>query len=469
MRVELNRRSFLRSAIAAAGLTPATRLLAREDGHSRRVEIDLEAAEGWVRVGERGAWLYAYNSTVPGPRIEVVPGDEVRIRLINRLREPTNLHFHGLHLPPTGRADNSFLLIPPGEALEYEFAIPKDHACGTFWYHPHVHGSAARQVSRGLAGALVVRGGLDEIPEIARAPEFLIPIQDFDLDPRGVPREPAMMERLIGREGGMVTLDGLVRPRIGLEEGGWIRLRLINASASRFYRLAIEEHLLVQIASDGGPLGWPQPRDEILLTPGERVEVMVEGNRPPGSYRLWNLPYDRGGMMAGGRFRQPEALAAVEYIRSAAEPWGLPAGLIPVEALPEPARKRWFILGQGMGMMGRGPLTINGRAFDARAVDTFAPLGDTEDWEFVNTTTMDHPMHIHTNPFQAVDSRGDAQPAWKDVVLVKAGERAAIRTRFADYSGRTFYHCHILDHEDLGMMGVLEIQPDPATAAPGGG
>jgi FtsP/CotA-like multicopper oxidase with cupredoxin domain len=113
----------------------------------------------------------------------------------------------------------------------------------------------------------------------------------------------------------------------------------------------------------------------------------------------------------------------------------------------------------GMGMMGAGRMafTINGRLFDPDRVDTKAELDRIEDWEFVNFSTMDHPMHVHTNPFQVIDSDGLPARAWKDVVLVPMRSRVRVRTAFRDFVGPTMYHCHILDHEDLGMMGVLQI------------
>lgn len=196
-----NRRLFLKMAY---GLPVVLRGLPRLDGAespSGLVDLDLEAKQQWLNVARRSAFLYAYNGQVPGPVVETRPGDHIRIRFRNSLPEPTNLHYHGLHVPPTGSADNSFLMIPPGESFTYEFDLHATHPGGTFWYHPHVHGSAARQVSRGLAGVFVVRGELDQVPEIAAAPESSLVLQDFDLNADGLPLEPSMMERTMGREG----------------------------------------------------------------------------------------------------------------------------------------------------------------------------------------------------------------------------------------------------------------------------
>lgn len=138
-----------------------------EDGF---LGVDLVAEAQRVTLGNRPAHLLTYNGQLPGPRLEARPGDTVKIRFTNRLTQPTNLHFHGLHIPPTGNGDNVFLDIPPGEGQTYEFQIPQNHPAGTFWYHPHYHGLVAEQLFGGLAGLFVVRGELDESPEI-KAPK----------------------------------------------------------------------------------------------------------------------------------------------------------------------------------------------------------------------------------------------------------------------------------------------------------
>lgn len=422
---------------------------------SDHIDVDLEARQKWTSVGGRSAYLHTFNGQVPGPLIQAKPSTRIRIRFRNNLPEGTNLHYHGLHIPPGGNADNVFLHVPPGEEFLYEFDLPVDHPGGTFWYHPHLHGSAARQVSRGLAGVFVVRSELDQIPEIAAAPEFVLVLQDFALNANGLPTEPAMMERVTGREGDLITVSGLLQPSIPIQRSGWTRLRILNASSSRFYRLRLEEHSFQIISSDGGLLRSPEEVEEVLLVPGERVEVMIHGNRPEGRYRFLSLPYERSaGMgMAMGPRAQQLLLATVDYQGQAATSWNLPTTLADVEGLPEPSGQRIFQLGTGMGMT----LTINGQTFLPDRIDTRVQLDAVEDWEILNLTTMDHPMHIHTNAFQVIGPDGLPQRALKDVVNVPANGRVRLRIRFRDFAGTTVYHCHILDHEDLGMMGVLKI------------
>ena len=422
------------------------------------LDVDLDAGENWTQVGANYAHLLTYNRHVPGPRLEVKAGDTVRIRFTNRLTESTNLHFHGLHVPSSGTADNVFLEVPPGKKLTYEFALPANHRSGTFWYHPHFHGTAARQLFRGLGGLLIVRGDLDSIPEVANAVEHFLVLKDWALDRNGEVLEPSMMQRMTGREGSLLTVGDAVNPKFILPARGLMRLRILNASASRFYRLKLEEHPMHLIATDGGPLAAPIATDEILLSPGERVEVLVQGTRESGAYRLLNLPYDRGGMgMMGGGARPsaPLILATFIYEDRGESSIDLPESLVTVDALPPPEKAaRTFVLSEsGMRFL------INGREFDHRRVDTQVRLGMVEDWEIINQGTMDHPFHLHMNSFQILNSEGQPERAWKDVMLVRAGQRRRFRVRFEDFAGKTVYHCHILDHEDMGMMGVVEIVP----------
>ncbi|HWB84415.1 MAG TPA: multicopper oxidase family protein [Bryobacteraceae bacterium] len=464
----MNRRSFLSlAASASAGLAYRGRSSVYEPQASAGlVQIDLEAEAGLVPFAGRQAYLYGYNNQVPGPLIQARPGDTLRVRFTNSLPEATNLHFHGLHVSPSGAADNSFVMVPPGEQFQYELSIPANHPAGTFWMHPHMHGSVARQVWRGMAAPVVIRGDLDAIPEVQAAREVILVLQDITLNAGGQPIEPSLMQQMFGREGSLIAASGTVNPSIPIQKDGWIRLRLINASCSRFYRLRLEEHDLNQIASDGGALPTPVGLSELLLVPGQRADLLIQGSRPLGSYRLLNLPYNRGGVgmgMMGGMAASgnaPTTIATLVYAGRADQVVPLPQKLIPVQPLSSPAQNRNFLLGPSMGggMMGGGmSFAINGRTFDPGRIDTQVRLGDIEEWEFVNLMAMDHPMHIHTNSFQVVKPDGSVEAAWRDVVLVPAGDRVRVRTAFRDFTGTLVYHCHILDHEDLGMMGVLVI------------
>ena len=439
------------------------------------LSLDLEAKPQQVQLGNVSANLLAYNGTVPGPLLEARPGDRVQIRFTNQLSQPTNLHYHGLHIPIGGTGDDPFLAISPGERHTYEYQIPDAHPAGTFWYHPHKHGLVAEQLFGGLAGLFVIRGELDEIPQVKAAKEEFLVLKDFALDRSGNVADTGHMAAMTGRAGGLLTASGQINPAMPLQKGGLLRLRLLNASPSRFYRLSLEGHAMHLIATDGGAISSPVELSDVVLAPGERAEVLVQGNQDPGNYRLINQPFNpaqggmMGGMMSGNRNSDRSETVATLVYEGETEEMPLPRELIAVEPLPEPSTTRQFTLNHGMGgggmmnggMMGGGMVfMINGKSFDPARIDTQVMLDTVEDWEITNTGSMAHPFHVHTNKFQIVDKNGQpaSYAAWKDVVSVSPGETVRIRMAFRNYTGKTVYHCHVLDHEDRGMMGVLEIQ-----------
>ena len=446
------------------------------------LKLNLEARPAQTTLNGQTKNLLSYSGRIPGPLLEARPGDTIRLRFTNQIATPTNLHFHGLHISPTGNGDNPFLSIAPGEQITYEFTLPNNHPSSTAYYHPHLHSYVAQQIFGGLGGIFVVRGELDEIPEIQAAQEEFIFLKDFDLNKEANYRSHHMGMHMLGREGDLITVNGQVTPHITLTKG-LARLRLINGSTSRFYRLALEQHPLYLIATDGGAIDKPQELSEILLSPGERAEVLVKTDREPGEYRLLNLPYERAamgmgrgmmgrgmekhGMMERGRGMMhseatsptPAVIATISYSNNK-KAAVLPDKLITVDPLAKPSIQRTFTLNHGM-VPGQGMVfLINGQAFQHDRIDTQVKLGTVEDWEIINTGVMDHPFHLHTNRFQVMSRNGQAvrERAWKDTVLVPTGESATIRIAFNDFPGKTVYHCHILDHEDLGMMGIIEMQ-----------
>ena len=433
--------------------------------------------------------LLTYNGLFPGPILEARAGDTVRLTLVNELDSPTNLHYHGLHISP--EVDNVFREVAAGVGAStdaytdasgenrytYEFQIPKNHPAVTGWYHPHYHLNVAPQVFGGLAGPLIVRGDLDDIPEIQQAEEEILVLQDFEPALHSSPQKegaplPTLAKRW-GREGSLLLANGQQNPVIGLSQNGLLRLRLINASASRIYQLQMPEHPWFLIATDRGPLAEPTGLDALFLSPGERAELLISASREPGDYQIFSLPYDRGvskmvesmgdaiEQMPGVVEQKKTAIATLRYMPSShTEPLPLPKQLIPVEPLPAPHTTREFVLDHGIYRSAASTgFTINAQSFVMGRVNTQVKLNQVEDWRIVNKASMDHPFHLHTNRFQVVERNGQPEPfrAWKDTVSVGGYETVTIRVKFEDFTGRTVYHCHILDHEDQGMMGIVEI------------
>jgi FtsP/CotA-like multicopper oxidase with cupredoxin domain len=379
--------------------------------------------------------------------LEAQAGDTVRLRLTNNLPEPTNLHYHGLHVTPEGFGDNVFLEIQTGETIHYEFEIPRWHPASTCWYHPHLHGRTARQLGGGMAGGFLIRGELDRIPEVRAAEEHFLVLKDYGIYGNEVSAGP------------ILTVNGATNPRLAIEEGGLLRLRMLNASIDLYFRMRLEEHPFYLIATDGGAVPDPVGMTELLLAPGERVEVLVRGERPPGSYRLLNYAYQgqTGGMPGMGAADPGAALATIVYEGRAEPARELPGRLADIRPLPAPTLPpRRFELRSRQDPAGF-VFQINGRDFDHHRVDTRVTLGAIEDWEVSNADQMDHPLHLHVNSFQVLGPDGP-EPAWRDMMNVPGGTSRRFRVHYTDYPGRTVYHCHRVAHGDLGMMGVLEIE-----------
>ncbi len=432
------------------------------------LELELEAAPTTVEIGGRQARVWAFNGSLPGPTLELSPGDTLRVRMTNRLDEPTNLHVHGLHVSPAGAGDNPFVRIGPGESHDYEFVLPDDHPPGTYWYHPHHHGHVAEQLAAGLYGAIIVRDA-DPVP-VTR--ERVLVISDLTLTAGGALAGPSPMERMMGREGRLVLVNGMFASRLEAAPGDRERWRIINACPSRFLRLSLEGRSVRLLARDLGRLREPVEVGTVDLAPGNRVELLVEAAE--GTSTLVASPVDRGampGMMGGARpgGTDPMDLLSLRVDGDRARALDdVPAGPEPRDLRGEDVARRrtldFAMGGMGPGMMrGDGAsmsFTINGREFDADRTDVAIRAGDVEEWTLTNSSPMDHPVHLHVWPMQVItggDGGPQDEPRWADVVNVPAFGQVAVRVAFDDVTGRTVLHCHILDHEDLGMMATIEV------------
>ena len=446
--------------------------LASENG---RLAVDLRAAAATVPYAGADRWVLAYNGSTPGPTLRLRPGDELTITLENGLDEPTNLHTHGLHVSPEGDSDNVFVMVEPGETHTYRYQIPADHPSGTFWYHPHHHGRVAAQVFGGLAGAIVIEDAIDELPELAAATSRILVLADPDIGDSSAVLGGSGMDVMLGREGNAIVINGQGHPRLQARTGTLEHWRLVNSSPSRYYALALDGLEMHLVASDAGRLDRPHPIDELVLVPGERAEVVIRLDGP-GRHGLATRTVDRGGMgmggMGGGMGNGPGAnststeIATLEIVGDSTGSPELPAALAdpgpPTDSAVTQTRTVTLAMQMGMGPGGGdGRFTIDGRSFDPDRIDITSQLDTTEDWIIRNTSPMDHPFHLHVWPFQVIDTSNGAEPpkGWKDTVNVPAGQTVTIRIPFRDFAGTTVYHCHILDHEDLGMMGTIDTQP----------
>jgi FtsP/CotA-like multicopper oxidase with cupredoxin domain len=404
----------------------------------------LEALPATHDVAGESVRLLTYNGQFPGPEIRAAEGDRLRIQLVNRLDQPTNLHFHGLHVSPTGSADNVFIEVPPGGRRTYELVVPEGYG-GTFWYHPHRHGHLARQLWHGLAGPLIVERPADRVGALGEADEQTIVVKDLTVED-GLPAPHRTGDWARGKSGRVVLVNGHLCPTL---EGRApvVRLRLVNACNARMLLLARQDgEPLTVIARDGHLLPRPMDVPELLVTPAQRVDLLVAP--PPGEpVLLVHKPYNRGAA------REPSSVQPLFSVRGPAQAGRprLPDRFVPIERL-EPSmatRTRRFRMAMAF-------LASDGHGH----MDVIRPrLGEVEHWEVTNVDTQDHVFHLHTWPFQVWRRDGVAPPlpAWRDTVNLRPGERLELLIPFRDFAGKSVYHCHIAEHGDAGMMGIVEV------------
>lgn len=435
-----------------------------------RLRVRLEAGLGQIQLGGQLAAALGYNGSVPSPTLRVRAGDVVNIELVNNLDQVTNLHVHGLHVSPHGNGDNVFVFVDPGASFDYEYRLPPDHPPGVYWYHPHHHGRVADQIFAGLFGAIIVE---DPGPTtVAATRERVLVVSDTTLDGFGNIRPATGMDRMMGREGELILVNGQRNPQFSARPGERERWRIINACVARYLRLRLDGQQLQLLGVDLGRFQNPEGVDEILLTPGNRADLLV--TTATGDSVMRSFYQDRGsmpGMMGpqlgtGNPANQPDG-TALATLRVAGEPPPALADVPAHEGMGDlrsstVAARRQLVLAAGMGMGSAGMMrfTINGREFDEARTDTAVAAGTVEEWTLTNRSPMDHPFHLHVWPMQIIEENGQALDSvrWQDVVNVPANGRVKVRIAFENFRGRSVYHCHILDHEDLGMMGVIEVR-----------
>jgi FtsP/CotA-like multicopper oxidase with cupredoxin domain len=435
----------------------------------------LRVAYAYKDMGGYRLSLRSYEGNIPGPTLRFRPGDVLRIRLVNDLPpnpdpvpldmalphhfNTTNFHSHGLHVSPGGLSDNIFRSMEPGQSYDIEIAIPADHPRGTYWYHPHHHGSADVQMTSGMAGALIVEGDFDDVPEIAAASERLLVLNEVIFDYRGeIEVYDTVWPEAVPR---FLSVNGQRDPIIRMRPGEVQRWRIVHAGHENNLRLALEGHGLEVVAYDGIRRPEIERLDTLLMAPGQRADVLVQAGAA-GSYALRAVANDQGYPSPTG----PLARLVVEGESLAMQ---LPAALsrapladIADKEITHTRRLTLSVLEPEYPPAANYQeftYLICGRRFDPNRVDQRIPLGAVEEWTVVNEHEDEHIFHIHTNPFQMVAVNGEkpAQRDWHDTVVVPRKGSVTFRSRFLDFTGRFVLHCHMMNHEELGMMQVVEV------------
>ena len=444
-------------------------------------------------VNENGRDAFAFDGASVAPVIRASPGDVLKITYINDLPSEssetcavnpcmnmTNLHFHGLAVSPDAPQDDVLgMMAMPGQVLHYSVKIPRDHPPGLFWYHTHPHGESHRQVLDGMSGAMVIEGMERYVPELGRLRERVLVVRgrSIEHDPNAAElrQEVEVPAKGCGGEAEAVeevfTVNGVLRPRIEIapkERQFW---RIVNASPDRYLDLQLDGQTFEIVALDGMPLAYHDPKaptrttDHLLLAPAGRLEAIVTGP-PSGSHRaLRTLCVDTGpdgdpnpGMVLADLLQSSSDRSGSNALPNQMHATGdRPPRYqaLRVERLKKTAPDFTVTFTED-----KNGFYINGRKFTLDASPmTSARVGTYQHWHIVNETAELHPFHIHQVHFLAYAENGVplSHPAWLDTVNVPYRGSVDVILDFTDpvIKGMSVFHCHLLNHEDKGMMAKI--------------
>ncbi|MGW5919073.1 multicopper oxidase family protein [Nocardia fluminea] len=409
---------------------------------------------------------WGYSGSVLGPTVRARRDEKVAFTVVNDLPEPTSVHWHGMHLP--AKFDGGpHQMIAPGATWAPTWTVRQQAA--TLWYHPHPHGATEKHVHRGLSGFFLIDDDASDaldLPKDYGVDDIPLVIQDRRFTAEGALDESDATD--VGLLGDTIVTNGIANAHLSVTTDR-VRLRILNGSSGRLYQLAFGDARAFQlIATDGGLLPEPVALTRIPLSPGERVELVV-ALQPGENVTLRSLPItERAGIDRAGEFGFDDtfdflALRAAPTLRPSA---ALPATLIPMPALAAattaPTRSfdlQWFM--------------INNRRMDMNRIDMTIPVGTTEVWTVRNKDNWPHNFHVHDVQFQIVAVDGTPPPpalsGWKDTVYTAPGSTYTLAMHFADHTDPTYpymYHCHLLHHEDQGMMGQFLVLAPGQRPAP---
>jgi len=419
------------------------------------LELTITAARGVVNIAGQSVIAATYNGNYIPPTLRVRPGDTVRVRLVNTLNDETNLHTHGLSVSPLGNSDNAFLHVARGDTQDYEIRIPSNHPPGLHWYHPHPHGHSDEQVRNGMSGALIVDGLLEPFTELRDVREHVLLLKDAQIGGGRI------VHRDIGDDV-VRTVNGMLNPTLTMRPGETQLWRIGNVGADLYYSVTLDGHRFIEVARDGHRRIRPVPTQQLLIEPGATEEVLVQA-AGPGTYALRTAPFNTGPQ---GNQYPGAVLATVHVLGDAVTPIALPETLLPVADL------RGAVTGRRTVVFSEtadgDTLFIDGRTFDPARTDTRVTLGAVEEWTIRNQSGELHDFHIHQTHFQVTEVNGVRQPleGYQDIVNVPVHGEVKIIIPFTDpvIAGRFVYHCHLLSHEDKGMMATIEVVPSTAAA-----
>ena len=434
-----------------------------------------------------GKSSFYFNGQANAPTLRVSPGDQLRIAYINDLpstphercligpcMDMTNLHFHGLTVSPDAPQDDVLdMMATPGQVLHYNVQIPKDHPPGLYWYHTHPHGESYQQALDGMSGALVIEGIESYFPPLNGLAERVLVIRGRSV---GNDAQSAELKRRVHLSldvcGGepeppeeIMTVNGAVRPVVEIAPGERQFWRVVNASADRYLDLELERQMFEIVAMDGMPIARHDPGhrtrivDHVLLPPAGRLEAIVTGPSAGAARRLISHCVDTGpdgdpnpAMVLADIASRSTANSRAKTAKSSVKPVFKTLDLAEEEKAPPRFTVTFTEDKKGF--------YINGEKFAPNAAPMLrAKIGSYQHWKIVNDTKELHPMHIHQVHFLAYaeNDRPIASPVWLDTVNVPYGGSVDVIMDFTDpvIRGMSVFHCHLLNHEDKGMMAKI--------------
>lgn len=409
----------------------------------------------------KSSTTFSYANGLLGTTIKSNTGETVNVSLQNSLSDETNIHWHGLILPENmdGHPKD---VASPGGSLNY--SLPIIQRAGTYWYHPHPHGLTGKQVFMGLAGMFIVNDPEEAALNLPSG-EFEVPIilQDKHFEGDNLEYSPNDDEIMTGYLGEQILVNGQHAPFLSVAST-WYRLRILNGSTARVYNLTLTGgNEMIIIGSDGGLLASPETVSSILLSPGERIDVLIDFSRFEVGKEIYLVSNNFSEYNVQGR--QSFTLLKFKVDRTKNSNFALPSTLSSFSPLnPSQSVKTRTIdiaqtIGGEGGHGGMGRHSINGKIFEMERIDETVSAGTTEIWEFDNLEGDEiHPMHIHGVQFQVLERTGGrnkviaSEKGWKDTVLLMPGEKVRLIMTFPEYTGVFVFHCHNLEHEDDGMM-----------------
>ena len=413
---------------------------------------ELQASEADVNVGNERYLSLVFNGDYNAPLIRTRPGGTMSIRLDNQMDEKTNLHFHGMTVSPLEAGDNIFRETPPHQVGVYNLKLPPDHSPGAYWYHSHFHGGSQRQVEAGIAGPILVDGMLDPFPELKGIKERVLALRNFQKTATG-----KVASEIITSAASIRTVNGQEQPIIEIQPGEMQLWHLLNISANQYFRVRVNGQPVQILSRDGNTVNQKVMTDEVLIGPSARFSVLVVG--PDAGDHAVELGSGNTGP-AGDQYKGAQlAILRSSGPRTDARRITSPYPVLEDFSKEPVARVRQF--GFEDSPTDGNAFMINGRRFDYGRVDTTVKLGDVEEWRLYNPSQELHQFHIHQTDFQVtqVNDRPVPFTGYRDNVFIPATGSITVRIPFRDPTmlGKFVYHCHILEHEDGGMMQVVQV------------